>query len=907
MTCTGNALASRFPLRLITITLMLTGIVLVWLGWNTYHSYRVAERTRERYFKLEQLRGRIIHLDEVLTMSARMASATGDRYWEVRYRQYDPKLSDAIQEASALSPGPAARAAADQTNAANINLVEMENRAFAMASQGRLQDAQAVLSSATYEMHKQVYAKGIQGLTNIFRNTIEAELQEERRKALLSTVTAIVAVSVSFVAWLLVLRIMQRWHAALLANDRELRGSEKRLRDITSALSEGVYALDVEGRLVFMNPEAERLVGWTEAELLGRQIHDRIHCRGPENSTDAACMPVFLRIMAWVFIAEAAVMVLLYLLDLRGVWTIVLDPILLAALVTPLIYRTIIQPIDEALQRRKRAEEELRKAQDVLEIRVEQRTAELALANAELLHTKDAAECANRAKSEFLANMSHEIRTPMTAILGYTDLLMDDSRAADERKMFLATVRRNGEHLLQLINDILDLSKIEAGRWVMDLEPCHLPSTVADVASMMRPRAEQHGNNLEVRYMGPMPETIHTDAARLRQVIVNLVGNAVKFTENGSIRIGASFLPHWRSDQSAVSVAVTDTGIGISPESLQRLFQPFMQAETSTARRFGGTGLGLAISHQIVTALGGELSVRSVLGEGSTFTVTIPTGDIAGVQLLESPGEVICEDEASARWTPNAGVLRGVRILLAEDSIDNQVLLRAVLGSVGAEVEVVENGRMAVERVKTDTFDVVLMDMNMPEMDGYEATRRLRDYGYRRPILALTANAMSGDADRCLAAGCDVHLAKPIDRKQLILAVSQYAPPETGQTGALMKSPAPAVSPGPRDGIVSQFADDPQLAGVLPGFVQRLSSQLEALCNALDEERLEDTERLAHRLKGAGGSYGYPTLSEAAKSLELAAKGRDLDGATEALAGIKAVCTAIQTGWTGHTRQAGRS
>ena len=517
------------------------------------------------------------------------------------------------------------------------------------------------------------------------------------------------------------------------------------------------------------------------------------------------------------------------------------------------------------------------------------------------------AECANWAKSEFLANMSHEIRTPMTAILGYTDLLMDDSRAADERKMFLATVRRNGEHLLQLINDILDLSKIEAGRWVMDLEPCHLPSTVADVASMMRPRAEQHGNNLEVRYMGPMPETIHTDAARLRQVIVNLVGNAVKFTENGSIRIGASFLPHWRSDQSAVSVAVTDTGIGISPESLQRLFQPFMQAETSTARRFGGTGLGLAISHQIVTALGGELSVRSVLGEGSTFTVTIPTGDIAGVQLLESPGEVICEDEASARWTPNAGVLRGVRILLAEDSIDNQVLLRAVLGSVGAEVEVVENGRMAVERVKTDTFDVVLMDMNMPEMDGYEATRRLRDYGYRRPILALTANAMSGDADRCLAAGCDVHLAKPIDRKQLILAVSQYAPPETGQTGALMKSPAPAVSPGPRDGIVSQFADDPQLAGILPGFIQRLSSQLEALCNALEEERLEDAERLAHRLKGAGGSYGYPTLSEVAKSLELAAKARDMDGATEALAEVKEVCEAIQAGWTSQTAEAVRS
>ena len=175
---------------------------------------------------------------------------------------------------------------------------------------------------------------------------------------------------------------------------------------------------------------------------------------------------------------------------------------------------------------------------------------------------------------------------------------------------------------------------------------------------MMRPRAEQRGNTLEVRYTGPLPETIHTDGDRLRQVIVNLVGNAVKFTENGSIRIGVSFLPQWRAGQSAVSVEVTDTGIGIRQEALPRLFEPFTQAESSTTRKYGGTGLGLAISRQIVTALGGELTVRSTPGEGSTFTVTIPTGDISGVNLLQSPGEVICEDEAGTRWTPGAGALR---------------------------------------------------------------------------------------------------------------------------------------------------------------------------------------------------------------------------------------------------------
>jgi signal transduction histidine kinase/DNA-binding NarL/FixJ family response regulator len=544
---------------------------------------------------------------------------------------------------------------------------------------------------------------------------------------------------------------------------------------------------------------------------------------------------------------------------------------------------------------RKRAEEALEQSNQQLEAAIEQ---------AKRMAVQ--AECANRAKSKFLANMSHEIRTPMTSILGYADLLMDDSLAAADRKTFLTTVRRNGEYLLQLINDILDLSKIESGKMALDLGPCQLPSIMADVASMMRPRAEQRGNSLEVRYAGPLPQTIHTDGTRLRQVIVNLVGNAVKFTENGSIRIGVSFLPQWRAGRPAVGVAVTDSGIGIRRESLARLFQPFTQAENSTTRKFGGTGLGLAISRQIVTALGGELTVRSAPGEGSTFTVTIPTGDLAGVDLLQSPGEVICEDEAGTRWTPGPGALRGVKILLAEDSVDNQTLLRTVLGNAGAEVEIVENGRLALDRAQTGTYGVVLMDMNMPEMDGYEATRTLRDRGYQGPILALTSNAMAGDSERCLSAGCDAHLPKPIDRKQLIETVAQYAVSKTGRSTAPAASPSRAAGSGRADRIASQYADDPQLAGILPGFVERLPRQLDALCAALEEERLEDAERLAHRLKGAGGSYGYPTLSEVARSLELAARGRDAGGAAAALAGVKEVCTAIRTGWTGRTPQAGQ-
>jgi CheY-like chemotaxis protein/HPt (histidine-containing phosphotransfer) domain-containing protein len=230
-----------------------------------------------------------------------------------------------------------------------------------------------------------------------------------------------------------------------------------------------------------------------------------------------------------------------------------------------------------------------------------------------------------------------------------------------------------------------------------------------------------------------------------------------------------------------------------------------------------------------------------------------------------------------------------------------------VLGNVGAQVEVVENGRLAIERAQTGTFDVVLMDMKMPEMDGYEATRRLRDCGFQRPILALTANAMSGDCENCLAAGCDAHLAKPIDRRRLIETVARYAMSKPDPTDEPPASPSRTVSPGGSEGILSQFADDPQLADILPRFVERLPDRLDALCQALKEESLEDMERLAHRLKGAGGSYGYPTLSDSASSLELAAKARDPDAATAALAGVKEVCSAIQAGWRRPTAQTGQS
>jgi PAS domain S-box-containing protein len=522
---------------------------------------------------------------------------------------------------------------------------------------------------------------------------------------------------------------------------------------------------------------------------------------------------------------------------------------------------------------------------------------------------KEDAEAANAAKSEFLANMSHEIRTPMTAILGFAEIVYSSIECCTtcpdhptcairaQNKENIQIIRRNGEHLLQLINDILDISKIEAGKLVTNIQPCRLPDIIADVASMMRLRAEQRGLRLSVEYETEVPETIHTDGARVRQALVNLVGNAVKFTERGGVRIVASCLPAWRDGRPAVRIKVIDTGIGIRPEDLAQLFQPFVQADASTSRKYGGTGLGLAISRHLAELLGGELAAESAVGAGSTFTLTIPTGSLEGVLMLKDPAEA-AYGEAARLQSPAADgkTLLGTRVLLAEDGPDNQRLIRTILSIAGAEVELAVNGREAVAKARARSFDVVLMDMQMPQMDGYEATRLLRSQGYAAPIVALTAHSMASDLEKCLAAGCTDHLAKPIDRERLIRAVARYAGKEiSGEIPAVLKSEAAAGDLGV---LRSQYADDPDLAEVLAQFVKGLPEQVEAMSRALAAGRHEELRRLAHRLKGAGGSYGYPLLTEVAEALQMAALAGDVEAAGLALGRLTALSRAVVKGAT---------
>jgi PAS domain S-box-containing protein len=491
---------------------------------------------------------------------------------------------------------------------------------------------------------------------------------------------------------------------------------------------------------------------------------------------------------------------------------------------------------------------------------------------------------ATQIKSEFLANMSHEIRTPMNAIIGFSDLLSEDN-LSEEQHEYVETIRNAGENLLTIINDILDFSKIEAGRLETETIECDLGDTLESIEAFMASSANKKSLKFKVIMQDNLPETIYTDPVRLRQCLINLIGNALKFTDQGHVYLRVS-LDETVGNQ--IRFDVEDTGIGIPQDKLEIIFASFSQADGSTTRKFGGTGLGLAITEELTTLLGGSISVTSKLDEGSTFSISLPI--VPDKQIISKKERRIVNTEntpnnSESQQTPLTG-----QVLVAEDNASNQMLIKILLEKLGLTVTIVGDGELAVQAATSQSFDIILMDMQMPKMNGYEATQALREQKIDLPIIALTANAMKGDADKCIEAGCNGYMPKPVNKDLLYTTLSEYLGKTTRRKSDLQSTDNTTADTSEDEALVSSLKDDPLLAPVIDIFIEELPTILKELENAISESDNEKLRSISHQLKGASASAGFTALSEYVAKAETLLVEKRLESAKFAIDEMTALC-----------------
>jgi PAS domain S-box-containing protein len=659
----------------------------------------------------------------------------------------------------------------------------------------------------------------------------------------------------------------------VLQRTAEFETSEARWRGLIEALPSFISMTTPEGLLTYVSSQVEEYSGIPTAELLSGGLLQLVH---PE---DRAGVESSLRAG---FQTGIHYDIEFRLRSKEGLYRWFLSrgrP----------IYQTPGGPVREWLRSttdiddRKRHEERL-------EVAVKERTVELAEA-------LDRAQCAVQTKSDFLATMSHEIRTPMNGVIGMTHLMLDTPLTSTQRG-YLDTIRSSGQALLAIINDILDFSKMEAGKMELLNEDFDLRTALEDAIELVSPAAKEKQLRLSLD-MDEISLRVVGDAGRLRQVLLNLVSNAVKFTADGSVQISVSQDP---ALPNLLRFSVHDSGIGLSPEQQDSLFQPFTQADRSTTRSFGGTGLGLSIAKRLVELMGGQIGVVSRLGAGSTFWFTLPlpcgkAPDAQPAALAPRPNQ---EKRNSFK---NIFAGSRARVLVADDVVSNQLVAKGMLRELGLRADAVSDGAGAIAALKSTAYDLILMDVHMPKMDGLEATRRIRAIPsypgcqqHRLPIIALTASAMSGDRQRYLEAGMDDLVSKPIMPAELVKVLKKWLPPEPDEKANQNHASGPAISslsthsPPTLDipGLLRRLMGDESLAmAVMDGFAEDMPEQVQSLVRSAHASSVAELASVAHQIRGAAATIGGEALRAVATEMEAAARAGNLGGARACVANLE--------------------
>lgn len=470
---------------------------------------------------------------------------------------------------------------------------------------------------------------------------------------------------------------------------------------------------------------------------------------------------------------------------------------------------------------------------------------------------RDDAMQENSAKSNFLANMSHEIRTPLTSIIGFSESCQDVDQSIQERAKAIQTIIKSGKHLMTIINEILDVSKIEAGKIELELIPISVVEILDDINQLISIMAEDKGLTFGINYTYPLPETIISDPIRLKQILINLCSNSIKFTEKGHVYLNVSYV----AESSNLIFEVIDTGIGMTPKQKEKIFNPFEQADSSTTRNYGGTGLGLTLSKQLTEMLNGELTVESLVSIGSRFTVTIEIVEVEKGKYIYTGAN---KDTTEKRIEKNIEVpkLKG-KVLLVEDSKPIQDLLKLIIEKVGVELDIVDNGREAVKTVSESHYDLVFMDIQMPIMDGLTAMKELIQKGYKQPVIAMTANAMKKNRDDCNEAGFSNFISKPVDRKELYLLLMTYL-----KENKIIDKVKPMLTS-------NLLIEEPELIDLVDKFIARLPTMRDVINQSYKEQKFEALSDLIHQMKGVGGNYGYTMLTELCAKIEFQIENQD--------------------------------